>query len=102
MHVIAKKTIKRFADQHADASKPLQAWLASAERAEWDSIDDVREQFPSADAVKVESGRDAIVFNIKGNAYRLVTAIHFNRGKIYTLRIMTHAEYNKNLWKRQL
>ena len=102
MHVIARRTIRRFADEHADARKPLQAWLACVERAEWASIEDVRRQFSHADAVKVGSGRYAIVFNIKGNAYRLITAIHFNRGKVYTLRFMTHAEYDKDDWKRQL
>jgi mRNA interferase HigB len=102
MHVIARKTIKRFAMEHPDARKPLQGWLACVESAEWDNIDEARKQFPHADAVKVDSGRDVIVFNIKGNTYRLITAIHFNRGKIYTLRFMTHAEYNKDAWKGQL
>jgi mRNA interferase HigB len=57
---------------------------------------------PHADAVKATSGNDLVVFNPCGNKYRLVTAIHFNRRKLYILRFMTHAEYNKERWKEQL
>jgi mRNA interferase HigB len=42
------------------------------------------------------------VFNIAGNKYRLVTAIHYNRQIVYTLRVMTHAEYSRDKWKEQL
>jgi mRNA interferase HigB len=50
----------------------------------------------------VGSGNDVIVFNAGGNNYRLVTAIHFNRSKLYILRFLTHAEYGKGFWKDQL
>lgn len=43
-----------------------------------------------------------VVFNIRGNRYRLVTAIHYNRQVIYTLRFMTHADYSKDRWKDTL
>jgi mRNA interferase HigB len=62
----------------------------------------VRRAYPHADAVKVRSGSDVIVFNACGNNYRLLSAIHFNRGKLYVLRFMTHAEYSKQRWKDQL
>ena len=52
--------------------------------------------------VAVASGRTVVVFNVRGNRYRLVTAIHYNRQIIYTLRFMTHAEYSKNRWKDTL
>jgi mRNA interferase HigB len=58
--------------------------------------------FPHADAVKVASGRDVIVFNIKGGRYRLIVAIHFNRGMVFILRFLTHAEYDTDQWKGQL
>jgi mRNA interferase HigB len=58
--------------------------------------------YPHADAVTVASGRTVVVFNIRGNRYRLVTAIHYNRQLVYTLRFMTHAEYSKNRWKDML
>jgi mRNA interferase HigB len=102
MHVIASKAIKDYAMAYKDASTWLMTFLERAEAAKWASIADVRRVYPHADAVKVSSGNDVIVFNACGNNYRLVTAIHFNRAKLYVLRFMTHAEYNKGLWKDRL
>ena len=102
MHVIAAKAIREYAERYPDASGWLMAFLERAEAAEWDNIADLRRIFPHADAVKVSSGNDVIVFNACGNKYRLITAIHFNRGKVYILRFMTHAEYDKGFWKGQL
>jgi mRNA interferase HigB len=50
----------------------------------------------------VKSGKTAWVFNIHGNDFRLIAAIHFDRQVVYTLRFMTHAEYSKNQWKETL
>ena len=102
MHIIAAKAIKDYAGEFKDASAWLMAFLERAEAANWDTIADVRRMYPHADAVKVGSGHDVIVFNACGNRYRLITAIHFNRGKVYILRFLTHAEYDKDLWKEQL
>jgi mRNA interferase HigB len=102
MHVIAAKAIQDFATEFKDASTWLMTFLDRAQAANWTSIADVRRVYPHADAVKVLSGHDVIVFNAGGNRYRLVTAIHFNRGKLYVLRFMTHAEYDKEKWKDQL
>jgi mRNA interferase HigB len=102
MHVIAGKAIKDYAAAYKDASTWLMTFLERAEAAKWASITDVRRIYPHADALKVSSGNEVIVFNACGNNYRLVTAIHFNRSKLYVLRFMTHAEYNKDLWKDQL
>jgi mRNA interferase HigB len=63
---------------------------------------EVRRAYPHADPVPVASGRSVVVFNIRGNRYRLVTAIHYNRQIVYTLRFMTHAEYSKDRWKDTL
>jgi len=52
--------------------------------------------------VKVRSGRQVLVFNIRRNDYRLIVAAHFNRQIVYILRFMTHAEYSKNRWKETL
>lgn len=64
---------------------------------------EVRREYPHADATdKTASGRTVTIFNIGGGKYRLVTAIHYNVEKIFTLRIMTHAQYSKEAWKRDL
>jgi mRNA interferase HigB len=62
----------------------------------------VRRSFRSADEVTVASGRTVVIFNIGGNRFRLITAIHYNRGKVFELRFMTHAEYSKDRWKDDL
>jgi len=102
MHVIASATIRQFADKHKSAGASLLSWLRIVEQAAWNSIADVQLVFPHADTVKVGSGKNVVIFNVKGNAYRLITAIHFNRGKVYVLRLLTHAEYDKDKWKTQL
>jgi len=102
MHVIAGRAIGDYAVEYPDASTWLMMFLERAEAARWTSIADVRRVYPHADAVKVNSGNDVMVFNVGGNRYRLVTAIHFNRQKLYILRFLTHAEYDKPRWKDQL
>lgn len=94
--------MKRWAIQHVDAGQSLAAWLTNAEAATWRSISEVRRVYPHADAVEVASGRTAVVFNIRGNRYRLITAIHYNRQVLYTLEFLTHAEYSKDRWKDTL
>jgi mRNA interferase HigB len=102
MHVIAAKTLKAFSEKHTDARVSLMEWLSVAEKAKWNSINDIRLVFPKTDSVKLPSGNTVYVFNVEGNEYRLIVAIHFNRGKVYILGFMTHPEYDKQAWKRRL
>jgi mRNA interferase HigB len=99
VRIIHAGTVKAWATRHPDAADALSAWLKNASLARWRTLAEVRRVYPHADPVAVASGRTVIVFNIRGNRYRLITAIHFNRQVIYTLRFMTHAEYSKNRWK---
>jgi len=102
VRAISYKAIRDFAATHADAKRPLDDWFEVAAAADWQSIADVRRDFPHADTVQVASGNTVTVFNIKGNRYRLVTAIKYHWGIVYLLMIMTHAEYSKGKWKEQL
>jgi mRNA interferase HigB len=54
------------------------------------------------DTVKVESGNTVFVFDIKGNDFRLIAAIHFDRRKVFVLAVLTHKEYDKERWKESL
>ena len=56
---------------------------------------EVRRELPTGDAVK-----EFTVFNIKGNAYRLITEINYRTGRIFVRHVLTHAEYSKGAWKR--
>lgn len=70
--------------------------------AQFTSFAALRNVYRNADQVRVASGRNVIVFNISGNNYRLVAAMHFNTQRVFALRFMTHAEYSKNRWKDTL
>ena len=94
MLVISRKRLREFWAVHRDAEGPLRAWFAVARAVTWRSFSDLRRTIPTADGV----GR-CVVFNIGGNKYRLIAAIHFNRGKLYVRRVLTHAEYDRGGWK---
>ena len=94
MHIISKKKLREFWDQYPKAKSPLEAWYQIAKRAAWQSFADVRKTFNTADRV----GR-FVVFDIGGNKYRLIAAIHFNRGKLFIRHVLTHAEYDEGKWK---
>lgn len=91
MVVISKTILVNFARKHADASDPLNEWWQIARKRNWKSFDEMKRDFPSADYV----GNDRYVFNIKGNKYRLIVTIFFNKRTIYIRYIGTHAAYNK-------
>jgi mRNA interferase HigB len=102
MRVIKPGRIREYAKLHPRAKVSLEAWLKSAQAAFWRSLADVRKTWRSADQVKVGSGRTVLVFNIAGNALRLIVAAHFNRNLLFVLMFLTHAEYSKNRWKEKL
>jgi mRNA interferase HigB len=99
MRIIKPTRIREFAARHPAAAPSLERWLEAAEAARWRNLVDVRRVFRSADAVKVGSGRTVVVFNMAGNQYRLITAIHYNVGKVFVLMLLAHAEYGKDRWK---
>lgn len=94
MHIITRRRLRRFWEQHPDAAKPLRAWYAQVSHARWQNFTEVRRDFPSADQV-----RRLTVFNIGGNKYRLVVRIEYERQRVYIRAVMTHAEYDKDRWK---
>ena len=102
MRIIKESYLKRKAIEYPKAAKYLAAWVAVVRAAEWNNIPDVRRSYPSADIVKLSSGGQVFVFNVCGNTYRLIVAIHFNRQIVFTLRFLTHAEYSKDEWKTEL
>lgn len=99
MHVITEKAIKAACSRYPNAKASLLRWFKAVNNASWQNIIEVRRSYPDADAVQVESKKTVTVFNICRNDYRLVTAIHYNRQKVFVLRFMTHADYSKDTWK---
>ena len=88
--------------EHPAAARHLDVWRKTVRMAAWRNLVDVRKSYPDTAAVKVRSGRQVLVFNIRRNDYRLIAAVHFNRQIVYTLRFMTHSEYSKDRWKDRL
>ena len=102
MRIITKRRPLAYAKQHPNAAASLSAWISVATAARWQSITDVRQVFPHADLAAVLSSKTVTIFNIAGNHHRLITAIHYNTGSIFILKILTHAEYSKDRWKNDL
>src|SRR5438105_11221120 len=96
MRIITRKRLGEFMARYRDAAVPLAAWTKAVQAARWRNLDQVRMTYPHADNVRVYSGREATVFNIKGNHYRLITAIHYDRKRLFIMRFLTHAEYNND------
>lgn len=93
MRIIAVSTLREFWTQpgRGDAEQPLRAWVYIVKAAEWIRPADVKEMFRSADILP----NNRVVFNIGGNKYRLVAAVHYRGQRIYVRFVGTHAEYDK-------
>ena len=91
MRVIAIKALKNFWKKHKDAEQPLKAWYIEAKKANWQKPDDITRRYRTASILK----NNRVVFNIKGNDYRLITAINYIFKIVYIRFIGTHKEYDK-------
>jgi mRNA interferase HigB len=102
MTITAAGKLDEFVERHPDAEGALAAWRQHAITASWKSLQEVKQTFRAADGVTVDSGRTITVFNIRGNNYRLLTAINYQTGVVIVREFLTHAEYDKEKWKRTL
>jgi mRNA interferase HigB len=94
MHVISYRTLREFIETHRTAKTPLNAWYATAKKATWKNLAEVRQTYPHADPVG-----GLTVFNIGGNKYRLIVGINYETQVIYIKGIFTHEEYDEENWK---
>jgi mRNA interferase HigB len=97
MRIIARRTLRQFVESRAGQSDQqalkaaLDAWFAEVRKAIWSSTIDVKRLYASASIVS----SDRIVFNIKGNAYRLVVAVDFEKGIVWIKWLGTHRDYDR-------
>jgi mRNA interferase HigB len=100
MRVISKARLKIFwqAPGHGDSERPLRAWYTRVNHrtVSWHSWGDVKADFGSASLVG-----SCIVFNIRGNKYRLVTRILYASQKVFVLKVMTHNQYDDGRWQQE-
>lgn len=91
MRVIAKRTLRKFWERHADAEQPLKAWHDEARNAQWLQPPDIKAIYRSASFI----ANSRVVFDIGGNKHRLVTVVDYRRRALFIKFIGTHAEYDK-------
>lgn len=91
MRIIAIGTLKTFWAKHPQAETPLRAWYAEASRASWATPADIKAAYRDASFV----GNKRVIFNIKGNDYRLVVAVHYDKRRMFIRFVGTHSEYDK-------
>ncbi len=91
MRVIAKRTLREFWEKHPDSEQQLKSWFRETEKKAWKTLNDLKKDYPSASILK----ENRIVFNIKGNKYRLIVKFNFDYQICWIRFIGTHAEYDK-------
>jgi mRNA interferase HigB len=91
MNIVALSTLKFFWTKHPDSQEQLKAWYAEMKRSNFKNPHEIKERYRSSDAV----GENRIVFNIKGNKYRLIVKFDYIRQKGFVRFVGTHDEYNK-------
>jgi mRNA interferase HigB len=94
MHSITRKRLLEFSKKHSEYSSAIDSWYRIFKHTDFDSFEELRRAFPSADQV----GK-LTVFNIGGNKVRLIVAMHYNTHRVYIRKVLTHAEYNRQKWK---
>lgn len=90
MVVIGKDIIVEFSHKHADARGNLAAWLAEVENSEWENPHQLKERYPRASIL----GNKRVVFDIRGNEYRLLATVSYKHGTVVVEKIGTYAEYD--------
>ena len=95
MHIITKKRIVDAAQKYPECATALMSWYRIVEKNEFVGFAELKKVFNSVDKVG-----DLCVFNIGGNKLRLIASIHFNRQKAYVRYVLSHKEYDKNVWRK--
>jgi mRNA interferase HigB len=93
MNVMGKKLLEEFKNNHNDVKTQINSWLCEAEEAKWTFPNDIKSRYSNASFL----ANNLVVFNLKGNDYRLVTKIYYEKQIVLIKKIGTHAEYSK--WK---
>jgi len=91
MNIVARKTLMGFWNDHPDCEEQLKTWYAEMKRSSFTSPHEIKEKYGTADPV----GNNRVVFNIKGNKYRLIVKFDYRRQKGFIRFIGTHKEYDR-------
>ncbi len=91
MHVVKCGSLKLFWEKHQDSTEALKTWCKLLRNLNFRDFHELKEYFGSADQL----GNGRVVFNIKGNKYRIVSRINYSKGRVFIRFIGTHAQYNR-------
>jgi len=94
MHLISIHNLRADAAKYPDVTSQVKAWYQTVKSANWQNLTEVQQQYASA-----EAAGNFTIFNIKGNAYRLIVGIDYEEQVVYYKYFLTHADYNKGKWK---
>jgi mRNA interferase HigB len=93
MKLLGKVILDDFCNSHADGASQIQAWIAETQEAEWSTPGDIKARYVNASFLS----DNRVVFNIRGNKYRLDVKVYYQRQIVIVKRIATHSEYSR--WK---
>jgi len=99
--IITVKRLREYATLHPTIAPTLEHWEVLIRRGQFANLVEIRKVLPTADQAKVRSGKTVTIFNIKDH-YRLITAIHYNHQIVFILLLLTHGDYDKPHWKKNL
>ncbi len=91
MRVIAKKILRDFWEKHENCEQQLKSWFREVQKSVWENPNQIKEEYPTASILN----NNRVVFNIKGNNYRLIVKISFEYQMVWIRFIGTHGEYDK-------
>lgn len=91
MRVISKKILRAFWEKHPDSEQQLKSWFQEISNGEWNSPNEIKIEYPSASILS----NNRVVFNIKGNKYRLIVRINYDYKMAWIRFVGTHAAYDK-------
>ncbi|AFY84901.1 type II toxin-antitoxin system HigB family toxin [Oscillatoria acuminata] len=90
MRIIARSTLREFWQLHADAEQPLKAWFQDVRNLKWTSPADIKAIYANASILP----NNRVVFNIKGNNYRIIVHVRYDLGIVFIRFVGTHQEYD--------
>lgn len=91
MRIISRHRLVEFWEVHPDAEQPLRAWYTETKKASWNSLAEIKAIYRSVSILS----NNRVVFNIKGNTYRLIVVVEYPQGKMFIRFVGTHAEYDR-------
>lgn len=89
--IIAKRTLRKFWEIHADSEQYLKTWYETAKASNWSTPNDIKNTYINASILK----DSRVVFNIKGNSYRLVVKFNYQKQWAFIRFVGTHSDYDK-------